>query len=174
VVQGNKRRINLSYLVVITFDDPDEAGKVRQTLSTVEHTGHLSLDDSAIVIKDDEGKVHLKNEVERGVKIGAVGGSMLGLLIGSVFFPIGGLVIGALGGALVGKLANTGVSQDFVKQVSEQMKPGSSAIFFIVHGDDPDMTVAALREYKGKVLQTTLAEEAEQTLRRELEGRSWE
>jgi len=164
----------MSYLVVITFDDPDEAGKVRQTLSSVEHAGKLSLDDSAIVVKDDQGKVHLKNEVERGVKVGAVGGSMLGLLIASVFFPLAGLVIGAIGGALVGKLANTGISQDFVKQVSEEMKPGSSAIFFIVRGDDPDMAVAALREYKGKVLQTTLPEEAEQTLRRELEGHNWE
>ena len=164
----------MSYLVVITFDDPDEAGKVRQTLSSIEHTGHLSLNDSAIIVKDDQGKVHLKNEVDRGVKVGAVGGSMLGLLIASVFFPIGGLILGALGGALVGKMANTGVSQKFVKEVSEDLEPGSSAIFFIVRGDDPNPTVAALRQYKGKVLQTTLPEEAEDTLRRELEGRSWD
>ena len=90
---------------------------------------------------------------------------MLGLLIASVFFPIGGLIIGALGGALVGKLANTGVSQKFVKEVSEEMQPNSSAIFFIVRGDDPNPTVAALSPYKGKVLQTTLPEEAEETLR---------
>jgi len=164
----------MSYLVAITFEDPDEAVKVRKTLSSIEHTGHLSLDDSAIVVKDEDGKVHLKNEVDRGVKIGAVGGSMLGLLLASVFFPIGGLVLGALGGALVGKLADTGVSQKFVKEVSDEMQPDSSAIFFIVRGDDPNPTVAALREYKGKVLQTTLPEEAEQTLRRHLEGRSWD
>jgi uncharacterized membrane protein len=164
----------MSYLVAITFEDPDEAGKVRKTLSSIEHTGHLSLDDSAIVVKDEDGKVHIKNEVDRGVKIGAVGGSMLGLLLASVFFPIGGLVLGALGGALVGKLADTGVSQKFVKEVSDEMQPDSSAIFFIVRGDDPNPTVAALREYKGKVLQTTLPEEAEQTLRRHLEGRSWD
>jgi len=42
-----------------------------------------------------------------------------------------------------------------VKQVSEQMKPGSSAIFFIVGGDDPNLTVADLREYNGKLPQTT-------------------
>ncbi len=164
----------MSYLVAITFEDPDEAVKVRKTLSSIEHTGHLSLDDSAIVVKDEDGKVHLKNEVDRGVKIGAVGGSLLGLLLASVFFPIGGLVLGALGGALVGKLADTGVSQKFVKEVSDEMQPGSSAIFFIVRGDDPNPTVAALREYKGKLLQTTLPEEAEQTLRRHLEGRSWD
>ena len=164
----------MSYLVVITFDDPDEAGKVRQTLSSIEHTGHLSLDDSAVVVKDAEGKVHLKNEVDRGVKIGAVGGGFLGLLIASVFFPIGGLILGALGGALIGKMADTGVSQKFVKEVTEDLQPGSSAIFFIVRGDDPNPTVAALREYKGKVLQTSLPKEAEDTLRREMEGRSWD
>jgi uncharacterized membrane protein len=133
----------MSYLVVIAFDDPDEAGKVRQTLSSIQHTGHLSLDDSALVVKDEDGKVHLKNEVDRGVKVGAVGGSMLGLLIGSIFFPIGGLILGAIGGALVGKLFNTGVSQDFVKEVTDELEPGSSAIFFIVRGDDPNPTVAA-------------------------------
>ena len=164
----------MSYLVVVAFDDPDEAGKVRKTLSSIQQTGHLSLDDSAVVVKDENGEVHLKNEVDRGVKVGAVGGSVLGLLIASVFFPIGGLIIGAVGGALVGKLFNTGVSQDFVKEVSEELKPGSSAIFFIVRGDDPNPTVAALRQYKGKILQTTLPDDAEETLRRHIEGRKWD
>ena len=126
------------------------------------------------MVKDEEGKVHLKNEVDRGVKVGAVGGSLLGLLIASVFFPIGGLVLGALGGALVGKMAGTGVSQKFIDEVTEELQPGSSAIFFIVRGDDPNPTVAALSQYKGKVLQTSLPEEAEETLRLHLEGRSWD
>jgi uncharacterized membrane protein len=91
-----------------------------------------------------------------------------------VFFPIAGLVVGAIGGALVGKLMNTGVSKSFIQEVTDELEPGSSAIFFIVRGDDPNPTVAALREYDGKILQTTLPDEAEDTLRRHLEGRSWE
>jgi uncharacterized membrane protein len=164
----------MSFLVVIAFDDPEQAGKVRHTLSSMQDTGHLSLNDSAVVVKDEDGKVHLKDEVDRGVKVGAIGGSALGLLIGSVFFPIGGLIIGAVGGALVGKLMDTGVSKSFIKEVTDELEPGSSAIFFIVRGDDPSHTVAALREYEGKILQTTLPDEAEDTLRRHLEGRSWE
>jgi uncharacterized membrane protein len=164
----------MSFLVVIAFDDPEQAGKVRHTLSSMQDTGHLSLNDSAVVVKDEDGKVHLKDEVDRGVKVGAIGGSALGLLIGSVFFPIGGLIIGAVGGALVGKLMDTGVSKSFIKEVTDELEPGSSAIFFIVRGDDPSPTVAALREYEGKILQTTLPDEAEDTLRRHLEGRSWE
>jgi len=164
----------MSYLVVIAFDDPEEAGEVRHTLSSMQDTGHLSLNDSAVVVKDEDGKVHIKDEIDRGVKVGAVGGSVVGLLLASVFFPIAGLVIGAVGGALVGKLMDTGVSKSFIKEVTEEIQPGSSAIFFIVRGDDPGPTVAALRDYKGKILQTTLPEEAEETLRRHLEGRSWE
>ena len=164
----------MSYLVAIAFDDPEEAGKVRHTLRSIQDTGHLSLNDSAVVVKDEDGKIHLKDEVDRGVKVGAVGGSVLGLLLASVFFPIAGLVVGALGGALVGKLMNTGVSKSFIQEVTDELQPGSSAIFFIVRGDDPNPTVAALREYDGKILQTTLPDEAEDTLRRHLEGRSWE
>ena len=164
----------MSYLVVVAFDDAEQAGKVRHTLSSIQETGHLSLNDSAVVVKDQDGKVHLKDEIDRGVKVGAVGGSLIGLLIGSIFFPIGGLILGAVGGALVGKLMGTGVSKDFIKEVTDELEPDSSAIFFIVRGDDPNPTVAALREYDGKILQTTLPDEAEDTLRRHLEGRSWD
>ena len=71
----------MSYLVVITFDVPESAAKVRHTLSSVQGTGHLSLDDSAVVVKDEDGKVHIKDKVDRGVKMGALGGSAVGLLI---------------------------------------------------------------------------------------------
>ena len=57
----------MSNLIVIVFDDPEEAGAVRKTLRSVQKTGHLRLDDSAVVLKDDKGKIHVKNEVDRGV-----------------------------------------------------------------------------------------------------------
>ena len=155
----------MSNLIVIVFDDPDEASAVRKTLRSVEHIGRLRLDDSAVVVKDAKGKIHVKNEVDRGVKIGAVGGGFVGLLIASIFFPLAGILIGALGGAALGAAAKMGVSQSFVKEVAESMENESSAIFFIVRDSDPDVAVAALRPYKGKLLQTTLTPEDEKTLR---------
>ncbi|NIV36589.1 MAG: DUF1269 domain-containing protein [Anaerolineae bacterium] len=161
----------MSNLIVVTFDDPEEAGKVLKSLRSVQKEGYLGLDDSAVVVKDEDGKVHVKNEMDRGVKIGAVGGGFLGLLIGSVFFPIAGLVIGALAGGLVGKSVDLGVDQKFVKEVSEDMQPGTSALFFIVRDAEPDVAVAALRPYKGTVRHTSFPPEAEEELRRILKKR---
>ena len=159
----------MSNLIVITFDNEDEAGKVREALK--EQAANINLDDSAVVVKDAEGEVHVKNEVDRGVAVGAVGGGALGLLIGGLLFPVGGLVLGALAGALVGKMLDMGVDKKFVEDVSEHLQPGTSALFVIVREANPNVALAALRPYKGKVIQTSLPPEAEAELRRILSQR---
>jgi uncharacterized membrane protein len=159
----------MSNLIVITFDNEEEAGKVREALKA--QSANINLDDSAVVVKDAEGEVHVKNEVDRGVAVGALGGGALGLLIGGLLFPIGGLVLGALGGALVGKMLDMGVDKKFVDDVSEHLQPGTSALFIIVREANPNVALAALRPYKGKVIQTSLPPEAEAELRRILSQR---
>ena len=158
----------MSNLVVIVFDDVEQAGQVRASLKSVEHEGRLRLDDSAVVVKDEKGKIHVKDQMDRGVKVGAVTGGLLGILLASVFFPIAGLIIGAVAGGLIGSAAGLGISKSFIKEVSESMTDSSSALFIIVRDGDPDLAVAALRPYKGKILQTTLSDEDEESLRRAL------
>ncbi len=160
-----------SNVVVIVFKDMDEAEKVHHALQSVEHEGRISLDDSAVVVKDEDGKVHVKNETDRGVKIGALGGGALGLLIGGLIFPIGGLLLGALGGAAIGKLAGLGVDKKFVSEVSEAIEPGNSALFIVAHGGDPNVVLAALRPYKGELYHTSLDPEIQEELRRILSDR---
>ena len=155
----------MSNLVVITFDGAGEAAKVRESLHSLEAQGLLSLDDSAVVVKDAEGKLHVKNQTDRGVKVGAIGGGMLGLLIGSVFFPFAGLIGGALVGAVMGKMADLGVDQKFVHEVGAALQPDTSALFILVREANPAAAISALKPYKGQVYHTSLPSDTEEELR---------
>lgn len=159
----------MSYIVAITFDNPHEAERVRHSLSEAEEQGQLNLDDSAVVVKDAHGRIHVHNEVDTGIKVGALGGGMLGLLIGFIFGgPIGSMLVGLVGGALMGSLAQMGVDKGFMKDVEEAMPPDSSALFFLLRDDDPDTAIDALEPYQGTVYHTSLSVEDEETLRRAL------
>ena len=162
----------MSDIIVITFDDPDRAGEVRESIRKTEKSGFVSLDDSAVVVKDEEGEVHVKNEMDRGVKIGALSGGFLGLFIGFLLMgPIGSLIIGGLIGGGIGSLAHLGIEKSFVKDVAAELQPGTSALFIIVRDANPDVAVATLRQYEGNVYHTSLPPEAEENLRRSMHSK---
>jgi uncharacterized membrane protein len=161
----------MSNIIVITFENMEEADKVLKTIRSVQHEGYINLDDSAVVVRDEEGEFQVKNEVDRGVKIGALGGGAIGLLIGGLLFPVAGILVGVLGGAAVGALAGVGIDKKFVKEVEGAMEPGTSAIVLIVRESNPDVAIAALKPYKGTVYSTTLSPEDEAEVRRILSKR---
>ena len=158
----------MSQLIVLTFDDTEQAGAALEALKKASSSGHLKIDDAAVIVKDETGKIDIKNQLDTGTKWGAVGGGLIGLILASVFFPLAGLAIGAIGGALVGKSLNLGVDQKFVKDVTESLKPGSSALFVIGSGGNPEVVVAALRPFQGTIYQTTLPTEAVEELHQAL------
>ena len=104
----------MSNLIVMTFNDRNEASQVRKTLRDLERGGRVSLDDAAVIVKDADGKLDVDNEMDRGVKLEAIRGGLLGLVL-SFLFPLAGIVLGAAGGALVGRMADLGIDQQFVQ-----------------------------------------------------------
>jgi uncharacterized membrane protein len=154
----------MSHLIVLTFDDTEQAGQAFEALKKAQSGGHLKIDDAAVIVKRESGKVEIKNQMDTGVKWGAVGGGMLGLILASVFFPLAGLAVGALSGALIGKSLDMGVDKKFVKDVTETLKPGSSALFVIGSGDNQAVVVGALRPFQGTIYQTTLDTQAVEAL----------
>lgn len=149
----------MSNLTVVVFEDKESADSLRDAIHQGEHADKINVDDAAVVVKDDKGKIHVKHETDRGVVVGAVGGSFLGLLLGSVFFPLAGLITGAIGGAMIGKMAGAGVDRDLAKKVAEALEPGNSALFVITHDSDMAYVRAMLKPYKGEIYHTTLDED---------------
>jgi uncharacterized membrane protein len=158
----------MSKLVAITFAGEADALAALGSIRSLEMEGQIGLEDTAVVSKDAEGKVHVKNEMSSGTETGAVVGAVLGGLLWAVF-PVGALVGGAVIGGLIGRAAAPGIDGGFVKEVEASLTPGGSALFLLVKAGDPGLLIAAMRQYQGTVLQTSLDEEQEAALRQALQ-----
>jgi uncharacterized membrane protein len=158
-------------LVAITFEDQASAGEVLRRVRQLEREGQIGLTDTAVLEKDAEGKIHAKNELDSGVETGAVVGGMLGVML-TFFFPIAGLAAGVAGGALVGRMVEQGVDKQLVNDVSAELKPGTSALFLMVKDGSSPQSIQAVQGFKGKVYQTSISTDAEESLRRVLGERT--
>ncbi len=159
-------------LLVLTFDVESEARDALRAMRGLEGAGVLHLTDTAVVAKDLDGKVHIKNEWSSGTEFGAVVGGLAGLLT-SFFFPVAGVAVGAVAGGWIGSTFNTGVDGEFVRDVRESLQPGRSALFLMIGEANPAALRAALQPYAGQghVLQTSLSSEMEEAMRQALRDR---
>lgn len=157
-------------IIVIVFDSVDGARQAFEFIADVRGGSYVRVEDTAIVYKDAEGHVKTDNQVSHGAKMtaGAMGG--IGLLVGFLIGgPIGGAAVGALSGALVSRLAGMGIDGKFIKQVRDDLKPGSSALFLLTRPEARDLIVASMGPLEGSLYYSTLPPEAEALLREYLE-----
>ncbi|MFN8518867.1 MAG: DUF1269 domain-containing protein [Chloroflexota bacterium] len=161
----------MSDLVVITFPDETSGPAALQAMREAQRNSGLALKDVAAVVKDADGKVKTHNEVSSTTATGAVGGGILGLMLGLVFFPIAGLAIGALAGGLIGKSLGNNVDKNLVRDVTNDLGPGTSAVFVLVQGNASAL-VGSVRHLGGKVYQTTLDPDVEGQLQNSLDAQA--
>ena len=91
--------------------------------------GSLTLYSEAVIAKDANGQVSVKQAGDQG-PLGTVLGLTTGSLIGLLGGPVG-LAIGAATGTLTGSLfdlAELGVDEDFLSEVSQYLSPGKVAV----------------------------------------------
>src|SRR5262249_55291848 len=124
----------------------------------------IDLEDAVVAVKDQKGKVRLHQAVNL-TAAGALSGGFLGGLIGlNFFYPLFGVGLGAT--ARGGSRARThvGVNDKFMKDLAENMKPGSSTLFVLVRKVTADKVLDEIKGTGGKVLQTSLSHEDEAKL----------
>ncbi len=151
----------MATLVAIGYPDQGTAEQARQTVAQLESELVIQADQVAAISRDLEGKYHVHTS-HGGASSGggAMWGGFWGLLFGLLFFiPIAGLAIGAGMGALFGHLGSKGIDQAFQQQVRDYLKPGTSALFMVIEQATPDKAIAALQQYGGTVIKTSLSDE---------------
>jgi uncharacterized membrane protein len=158
----------MSTLSVLAFQNETEAYQVLNEMKKLQDQNLIKVEDAAIVTRSQDGKPKIK-QANHLVGAGALGGAFWGLLLGMLFFmPLIGMAVGAGVGALGAKMADLGINEDFIKQVSSQIQPGQAALFLLTRDAVVDKIVPALKQYKFQVLHTSLSQEEESKLRETL------
>jgi uncharacterized membrane protein len=169
----------MSELVCIAFKDSSTADRVLNELRAMESKYVLDLEDAVIVVRDMDGKVHLKQCVDvfggattHGVSLGVLWGGLMGLLFMN---PLAGLIGSIAGGAGAGAVTNAaseygllsdyGIPDQFIKDLGSTIKRGTSAIFLLIRSADQDTLLAGFSPYEGTILKTSLSKEQEEKLR---------
>ena len=160
----------MSNLVVIAYDDLDQAKQVMSTVGDLVKEHSLTLEDAVIVEHRPGGKMKLHQPSLAGV--GAASGALWGGLIGLIFLmPLFGMAIGAAAGGAAGAMSDYGVDDDFMKELGTKMPEGGAAVFVLVQASTRDKVVPEIAKYGGHVIQTSLSNEQEAALQEALDNR---
>ena len=162
----------MSELIAVAFDNLHTAEEARSDLVRLKDEELADLEEAVVLIVGTDGKVRLQHSEQMSVPV-ALGGGFVGMLAGLILInpvlaAIGGITGAALG-AGVGALKDVGISEDFMKNIAQNLKPGSSALFVATRQGNPELIIEALKSYRGKILQTSLSHRDENKLRTALQ-----
>jgi uncharacterized membrane protein len=154
----------MSDLVAIAYDNLKTANQVRDRLFELQKEHVIELEDAVVVERKKDGKIklHQSRQVVGGA---AAGGALWGGLIGLIFLmPLLGMAIGGAAGAAAGA-ADYGVDDNFMRELSQHMQPGTAALFLLVGRSTPDKVIPEVAQYGGRLIRTSLSSEQEAHLR---------
>ena len=155
----------MSNLIAIAYPDEATAHEVAATLRELQKEQTIQIDDLAVAVRKDDGKMKLKQSVSTA-GAGAAGGALWGGLIGLIFLaPLLGMAIGAASGAAGGAMADYGIDDKFMKDLGDKMGKGGAVLFVLVRQSTPDKVLPRISQYGGDVVHSSLDSETEQVLK---------
>jgi uncharacterized membrane protein len=156
----------MTTLSVLEFNSADGADQALRILQRLQQQQLIKLVDAAVVTWPQGSKAPKTRQIFSAARAGAIGGAFWGFLIGLIFFvPLLGLAIGAAGGAISGALTDFGIDDNFIKQVRDKVKPGTSALFLMSAHAVLDRVVAELKSLNPELIESNLSDEQESRLR---------
>ncbi len=120
-------------VIVAAFDGMDSAKEAFDDLKQLEKEKSIKIENAAILQKDHDSKLHIRDVKDMTGTRGAVWGGVIGAVVGVISGPVGWAALGGAGiGGLVAKLKDGGFENSRLEQWAEQLKPGTSALIAVV------------------------------------------
>lgn len=163
-------------LVAIAVDDPLLAQEGLLAAMRLVGRSHLKLEDAAIVVKEDGGRIRIQETRDTRPVQGAASGTWLGMLA-SLFVGPGALLVGAALGAAAGgifaKLRDIGIQDEQMKQLGDDLPEGHAAVLLLVEDVHLFHALAELRRFHGRVLHSTCDEQTTERMVEALSESPW-
>jgi uncharacterized membrane protein len=153
-------------LTVWKFPTALGAQRAESILEQLQKQELIKVHDAATVSWPEGAKKPKTRQLNNLAAAGGLGGAFWGLLFGLIFFvPLLGMAIGAATGALAGSLGDVGIDDDFIKEVRDQVTPGTSALFVMTSGAVMDKVGQAFEGMDMQLISTNLSDDQEKALR---------
>lgn len=156
----------MNTLTVWRFDSPDAAGQALARLERLVAARDARVDDAALVTWPRGQRKPSPTALGSLTGPGRLWGGFWGVLLALIFItPLAGPAFGAAAGAVAGSLSDFGVADDFVKQVRQDVVPGTSALFVVSTRTSAKRLAAELQDAATLTASSALSPAQEQHLR---------
>ncbi len=158
-----------SKIVVLGFESQFGAEGMLEEFDKFEAEGLITLEDAVTASRGPGTNVEITQARPKTGKK-ALKGSGIGLLAGLLLGgPILGVAAGAGIGAIVGSAKDYGLDDNFIKGITESLKPNSSALFLLIKEAKAEEFQGKLDQFEAYVLTTSLPPDKEKALREMIE-----
>jgi uncharacterized membrane protein len=147
-------------VVVVAFSDDDKAFEALATVKQLAGDGQIDLVEGAVVTRDHDGRVHVKDEAGDDSLVGTASGGLIGLLIGILGGPLG-ILLGGATGLLLGSLYDlddADTTESALGQVSKSVQVDHNSLLAQVVERSPDVLDKAMAHLGGTVVRRPVYE----------------
>jgi uncharacterized membrane protein len=147
-------------VISVAFEDDCNTYAGLTALKQLNTQGQLNLEAAAVVVRGDDGKLDVKDQVGDVDYVGTASGGTLGLLIGVLGGPVG-VLVGGTYGLMVGSLFDLGEAEEtesVLSQISTSVRPGRTALLAQVTEQSPEVVDVTMSRLGGTVLRRPVDE----------------
>ena len=150
----------MANVLTINFTEDAAAYEALTTLKELDEQGQVALEGAAVVERDEDGTIAIKDEVGDIGYEGTATGGIVGLIVGILGGPIGVLLGGATG-VLIGSLFDLDdldETDSVLSEMSRTLRVGHPSVVAEVDEQSPEVVDAAIHRLNGTVLRLPLAD----------------
>ncbi len=158
----------MNRIIVSVFETEEKAFNGQTALKDLHQNGDISLYATAVINKNEGGKVEMKSLSEKGplgTRVGMISGAFVGLLGGPIGMALGASV-GALGGMFYDSTQEA-FAGNFIDEVSKELENGKTAVIAEVEEGWTTPIDTKMAEFHAMVFRFNYSEKMEEQIKRE-------